>query len=713
MIYRSFSIIIYLLCNNLILTEAQTFTDCAEQITSVTTSITNASVNHDKHTIESVPSKTCNYFAVNPEKLDQGIDILPSFEKNKDPQKSDTNSTYLLAEKSIVSDTVSDRKESVLENKDAINNLCTHDSVIDKKLGQKSCVPLYHTGQMSSMAYNDISRNLLQKQHNEYSSSKDNNRYDKKLNQPNIKPSISNVFNSLNEYINAPTGNLDYVDVLHETDNLHTISTDNRSEQNFNSMNVMINEYPTQNLKETKNTLDCKDMLTGGLDEVLKVKIGEKEHDIIQNIMSESSTDIYFTESEGNNSKDIMSATNRSNTANNTIVSIEISNTNLDKKMTINNGSFADISENIIDNQQQPQIDSTYECKFSENKQNITESTAISNINSISTENHNQDIETTKKYDILTNTHISGTMDITDNFSEEELNQYLLELEEEARSKEENMLIGNTLITRDELSKNDKANIMNQQNDEDKAPIFEKIRIDEIPKMSEKEYQEKVKKFPIIDYSTNIFKQNVPHDSTSKKNLHKFDDNIETDDEKSNQLKDTHADELDKIVKDNDITKAITQDTLTQATSENILHSIPNMIADEKVELKCENSDDQCNHNINMAKKLEQNINTDPRLYNNEAVFEDSVDNNENSDAKRYYNTDNSKGTSFIIHDNGTDNSNKNYKTECITKITDACTISHTNEENNQEIGKPIRPQTLDIATTHNKNESHILGMLL
>ncbi|XP_043275653.1 zinc finger FYVE domain-containing protein 9 isoform X2 [Venturia canescens] len=100
------------------------------------------------------------------------------------------------------------------ENSDSVNDFYSHGKGSDDKLQEKRYASFRDSEPVSLTIRNDISQKLVQKQQNESGSgaSKNHNSYDKKLNQPNIRPSVSNVFSSLNEYINAPSGNLEQRD---------------------------------------------------------------------------------------------------------------------------------------------------------------------------------------------------------------------------------------------------------------------------------------------------------------------------------------------------------------------------------------------------------------------------------------------------------------------------------------------------------------------
>lgn len=512
--------------------------DCAEQIASVATSTIDASA-VEKRTNESVPPKMYNF---NPE---QGvtIDVVPSMEKYKDTRPIDVDSKYMLTEKNIV---------FISDNKDSVNNFYTHDRINDITTGQKSRVHTYDSDQVSSTMYSDISQNL-QKQQNASSDLKDDDRYDKKLNQPNFKPSISNVFNSLNEYINAPTGNLNYVEpMLDKIDNLSKRSVDDIIEKDFRSTrDVAINECSVPIEKDVmnvveKNITDHKNVVPMELGTFVKAETSNKQDNTIQNVMFYHNTPI---QSEENNSDTIIPV---SNTAilRHTNVTIDMTlssdKDDVDKKVTVND-TFKENSDNIISNQRQLDLDSrdpVDKYTFVENKESIAGSTAKLDKTIMSSENHDTNIETINKSDVFSNIRMMHTIDTSDDFSEEELNQYLLELEKEESSKTEDMsLSDNTWLPQphDELrGDREKSASHCQRDNEDvnEAPIFEKIMIGELPKISQEEFQEKTKKFPVIDYNTDVCNENI----TDVKCNNTIKDALN---EKGNQLKDIQSNELD------------------------------------------------------------------------------------------------------------------------------------------------------------------------
>lgn len=632
------------------------------------TSTINAST--DKHA-EPVPPKIYN---INPGKS-IAIDTIPSLEKHKDLRPIDIDCRYLLTEKNVA------------DSKDSINNSYTHDCESDKS-EQKSCVHTHTPDQMSLTIYNDISCNVMQKQQNGSNDSKDSNRYDKKLNQPSFKPSISNVFNSLNEYINAPTGSLSYVQPI--LDDLPKMSIDNIMEKDL----ILNKDIATTNKYSVSKK---KDEVEANI--FVEVEVGNKQDNTMQNVISQNST--LQIQTEKNNSSTtifVPSTTVSKNEYDNITIGTEMFKTDVNEKALVNDGMFKEIYESIANEHKHLDLkDKNFidKCVFIENKgsNSVFENTTKLDTSIMNNKDHNENTEMVKSCNILSN--MLHTIDTSDDFSEEKLNQYLLELEKEETSKMEDISHSDdiwSLKTHDEV-KDDKVNIVSQclQNDINEASIVEKIIISELPKISEEDIQEKVKKFPVTDYidTRNKYIPDVECNDAVKIVFN----------EKSNS--DRQNNELDKIIKDKDIIETIDQDIVI---SEDTLQSVSNV--EIKVTSKFENREQE---NINMTQKL-QDINTDTRLQDNNNVIENL---SQNKDNKKEYHQDITVDSKDVIplnynkiHDSGLVS-----KME-ITEITDACTISYANE-NNQETGKPARPQTLDIISTHDKNDCHTLGTLL
>ncbi|KAG5334563.1 ZFYV9 protein, partial [Acromyrmex heyeri] len=584
------------------------------------------------------------------------------------------------------------------ENRESVNNFYTHDRINDITFGQKSCVHTYTDfDEVSSTIDNNISQNSTQEQQNASSDSKDD-RYDKKLNQPNFKPSISNVFNSLNEYINAPTGSLNYVEPILDKDDLFERSIDDAMKKDFKSnRDVIINELSSISMEKgiinviDENILDHKNILPVELNKFVKVEINNKQDNTMQNIMSHHPISV---QSEENNS--IISTSNTISNHND-VIDMELSSNkgDVDKKI-IANDTFEENSDRFISKQKQLDLNRRNfidKYTFVENKESIVETKKLDK-NITSNENQNNNIETTKS-DIFSNVRMIRTIDTSDDFSEEELNQYLLELEKEERSKTDNIsLSDNTWLLQSYELRRDREKNANhcQRDDEDvnEAPIFEKIMIGELPKISQEEFQ-KTKKFPVIDYNTDICHENII--DVKCNNTVKFD-------LKSNQLKYTKSNELGKTTKDNHVTEIIGQGVEIQE------HTLQTCIAvQEKISSKFENIGEQLCSN-NMVQKL-QDSNRD--ILSQDCNSDTLLNLSENKDCeKKVYCqdiTENNKDV-FVVYETSVHDNENISKMESVSKSND----SHT-RGNDQESEKPIRPQTLDIVLTHDKNDSHTFAL--
>lgn len=641
----------------------------------------------EKRTNESVSPKMYNF---NPEK-GITIDVMP-VEKYRDTRPIDVDSKYTLAEKNIV---------FISDNKDSVNNFYTHDRINDITTGQKSCAHTYDSDQVSSATYSDISQKSTQKQQNTSSDSKDGDRYDKKLNQPNFKPSISNVFNSLNEYINAPTGSLNYVEpMLDKIDDLSKKSMDDVVEKDFRSnRDVAISEHSIpieksiMNIVE-KNVIDHKNVLPVELGTFVKVETNSKQDNTIQNVMFYHSTPIQ----SGENSDTVIPVSNTAISRHNITVDTKLSNNkdDVDKKVMVSD-TFKENSDSVSKQRQLDlnSRDPVDKFTFVDNKESMTESSAKLDKNIISNETHSKNVETIKS-DVFSNIRMTHTIDISDDFSEEELNQYLLELEKEEGSKTENIsLSDNTWLPQpyNELSDREKDASHCERDDEDvnEAPIFEKIMIGELPKISQEEFQEKTKKFPVIDYNTDVCNENitdVKYNNTMKVAL-----------TEKNQLKDIQSNELDKTI--THVIEAV-QDVATQ---ESTFQAISGIAVQEKVMSKFENIEEQLCSNNATHQKLQQESDKDRDTVSqdNSSSLLNLSENKEDHD-KRMYCQDITENKD--VHKTNAHDSEETSEMETVSKISDASTVPHT-KENDQEDEKPTRPQTLDIVLTHNKNDSH------
>ncbi|XP_078046416.1 smad anchor for receptor activation isoform X2 [Augochlora pura] len=186
--------------------------DCAEQTASVNVASSNASSSATKCNMDS--PLLYNYLLMESRKTNKEHDVIIPLERHKDVQHNARSSCS--DERNVVQeDSSCSKEETETDGGKNVNNFYMQECTNDNKLVQKQSVLPYDMEPLV-MIHNDISQKLTQKQQNGLGSPKIDNRYDKKLNQFNSKPSVSNVFNSLNEYINAPPGSSDCIDSVLE-----------------------------------------------------------------------------------------------------------------------------------------------------------------------------------------------------------------------------------------------------------------------------------------------------------------------------------------------------------------------------------------------------------------------------------------------------------------------------------------------------------------
>ncbi|XP_033175826.1 uncharacterized protein LOC100747601 isoform X4 [Bombus impatiens] len=226
--------------------------DCAEQIASDNLSTNNASSSSVKCNLEPSALKGYNYLLIEPKKENKEFDIILPVERHKDLQQINTKNKC-INENDIVSENLNcSTEQTTIENTD-VNQFYIQECTNENKSIQKQSVSSYDSEQVSLATYNDISQKVLQKQQNSNNSPKIDNRYDKKLNQSNLKPSVSNVFSSLNEYINAPPGSSDCI---------HSILSDSEIQSDFETKVPQIIQSSAKDSDESiphKQTADIPD----------------------------------------------------------------------------------------------------------------------------------------------------------------------------------------------------------------------------------------------------------------------------------------------------------------------------------------------------------------------------------------------------------------------------------------------------------------------
>lgn len=670
-------------------------------------------------------------YAFNPEK-NVAVDMI-SFEKHRDVRPIDTvDRRHSLSERSLA---------SASDGRDLINSFPIHECINDGKTGQKLCIHTRDSDQISPMAYNDISYSLaMQKAPNGSGDSKDCDRYDQRLNQPNIKPSISNVFNSLNEYINAPTRSLDYVEpVLDKVEDPPKMSVDSNVKKEFRASKAINEDTTGLKKKEITDTIDTitmadyADNLTMKLGAFLEIETGDaRDNATIHAMPSIASQHSVLMRAE----KDATSSVVQSFTSNVGVLRHERDDVAADaerststeaaagEKVTLNRSGalLEDTARTAV--AEQNQLDSnmqeypvTNKCLLVEDRESAFES----DCNVINDESSNEE-RTRECYDVRE----TRTFDVTDDFSEKELNRYLLELEKEEEEEEEKAklqstshaddAIGSSLSSVSDDARDAKAKPAGQRerDDEDtkEAPMLEKIMIGELPKISEEVFQEKAKKFPVMDYGTSAGNESA-NALAGRTDLRELND---TSSERSDRAQYAENNESSRAIKDNDVTGPVTSVSgdvsARRESTTRESQAAASIIFKERATSKHENVEEESNKShgvLTTTQRLERDVRVDAsqsRGTNDDVGkhFMESRSRNE-----RIHCRDNTEGNE--VDERTRDGGEAIPKAEDFgSKVADVSDVAQ-DDESGQEAEKPSRPQTLDIVSTHNK-DSNVLGTI-
>ncbi|XP_015183489.1 PREDICTED: zinc finger FYVE domain-containing protein 9 isoform X5 [Polistes dominula] len=685
--------------------------DCAEQIASVTSPITNATLNVDRCGIESSSSN------------------VPSV----DESKSSHDKSVILSQNNYHKD------DTIRKCNDSINHFHAENSTSDHKVTHKQSIYHQDPEPISITIYNNTSQTLLTKQQNSNNNQQQQqllqNRYDKKLNQPNIKPTVSNVFNSLNEYINAPTISLDYADSMldkqqeirpkKQTD----IITEDKIVSNINT------EVIDHNV--TKITTDKSKIVEEVRNDVETSIVLSMNQDIIENTNQFVNADTsQALKSHVESSQEDLKSVNMEYKSEQTDNDIDT-----DKKEPIVQSYKENIQyEHIRVFEDKKMNDSASEsvlselddaCKLTDelytNMIVQTEATNISNEVTVEKINESHDIDMNA---LPSNSHESknlvhsvqkpiGFNNINDDLSEEELNKYLetLEIEEnltEGAVNPQNALLSegykNTIENNTsnntfsyEESKDDKQQIHLAINKIDNSQFVEK----EI-KVTTDKYSERSSVNKNDDQDINNIKEkvsdNILHDD---KYLRKSTNNFTTiiSVNKEGQQIQTQSDNnvivtnLDKpvdnveYVNDTEIKNQATNETECGWSSSE----------DDVRIIRIDNNESkQQSEEIVQQSVIQSNTCT---IQNNKDVISSSEQNNNQiSEIQILGNTSyDTKDKSHKLQGNKTLNDIVNICTDIQPKSTDICIENNT--ENNEGGSKAVRPQTLDIASTVSMND--------
>ncbi|XP_051176882.1 zinc finger FYVE domain-containing protein 9 isoform X3 [Leptopilina boulardi] len=724
--------------------------------------------------------------------------IPPPPERHKDerPHHSNTEESPLRIEREKMNDNLASFRKAELkqDNVDSINHFYTHGRLNDSKIQPKQCVESQSLDpEPVSIIHNDISQKLLQKKLNDNSNSKVNS-YDNKLNQSHMKPSVSNVFSSLNEYINAPSGSLVTEENPNDSINVNFIVSDNKRKdesvlkiestkdctviknittdtgsisvikndigvastgpklsnaitlppkyQNIllpikldtcieKPSNVVIAEHKIPenvNLPETSKSVNIERNFISQLDKTERQEaksIIDEPENVYENVYI--GTDIPKTQGTINKLKNLDTKETKQ---------LEQSLKGEEEKHTYENIDFPSTKIRI------PNKDSVYEYIFLGNREQLPETTtelevAAKKLDQFYANKKNQETELeiqgkkidqfyTNKKSQESETKGSNTTRLVfqavqlnpppqehkpigfgniDDLSEEELNRFLAELEEEERVNEAS---GSDGILQKFSNK--------KQDDEDanEAPIFESVVIGELPSVSEEDLQQKAKKFPVIDYSKGRIGESSSggSDFLAKKGVEKFHEStkpiskVKEDKGKTRKSKKTNE-KIRKCSDNFDISINETVDEIVIAQDKENGNCISEIVDTNIKECnnKSENDDDFQNI-TNPGNNLSHDLSLDESGETDDDDEEDNDDNNDNGDDNKLLNPE------LNPHNDETGNLNVNENMSRIKmddnssrRINDVDNNLDHNENSEEDLNRPTRPQTLDIVATVNMTE--------
>lgn len=322
---------------------------------------------------------------------------------------------------------------------------------------------------------------------------KSQNSYDEKLNKPNIKPSVSNVFSSLNDYINAPSVS------LHNTTTTREEIKDD-SEDDYEEETTS-NEEP----KEETTTKDCTPKTVEEMNGSKGPKIQEEVPPKYENILlplKKSLANVTTTTTTTHALPELPTSTPKpqqpltTTTYNATTATNDSQRSILDEPERVYENVYIGTDIPKVPAPRKPYEDSKppppqqpndskeknwYEPIYIAEQQQATTTTASAS---------RPDEEKIAAEEVVEQmeTPVIGFSKI-DDMSEDELNKYLADLEAEERTAEERAMYVNAKMLEDNEDKNE-------------APIFERVTIGELPAIPRDQLKEKAKKFPIIDYNT-------------------------------------------------------------------------------------------------------------------------------------------------------------------------------------------------------------------
>ena len=582
------------------------------------------------------------------------------------------------------------------------------------------------------------------------------NSYDIKLNQPSIKPSVSNVFSSLNDYINAPSVSLvqeesssdcETPDLRREESVLKIESTDCTVIKNITtdtgSISVIKNDIGTassvsklsnavslppkyQNIllpikldscvekpsnvaiaehKAPETAVLPETSKTMNIDRSLKVQPEKSERQETKSIIDgpEHVYENVYIGTDIPKTQEIYATVNKVKKPEPKEAKPETKErVDSEVKHTYENVDFA-AKTDLHDK------DPVYECIYIGNRENLPETTteleiAAKKMDQFYTSKKSQELEakgsnTTRLVFQTVQLNAPSTepkpigFGNIDDLSEEELNRYLAELEAEERANE-------AAAAEPTVQK-----FQNTEDDEDanEAPIFESVTIGELPSVSEEDLQQKAKKFPVIDYSKSGVSGEGSSDFLAKKSSEKFHEPTKpiakAKEDKGRIKKSKKTNEKVRKCSDNmDIGQQCVPRNEEGRPAEGVTaqdEENGNCISEDCVEKESsEASSGKNTEDEDLQQNKQPETNSQNLSVEESGEVEDQFVNSE-------LNLDNEETVSKL-------NMNETLsrrEDDNETRISDVDNNVDHNENSEEDLDRPTRPQTLDIVSTVNMTE--------
>ena len=570
-----------------------------------------------------------------------------------------------INENDIVSENLNcSTEQTTIENTD-VNQFYTQECTNDNKTIQKQSVSSYDSEQVSLAIYNDISQKVIQKQQNSNNSPKIDNRYDKKLNQSNLKPSVSNVFSSLNEYINAPPGSSDCI---------HSVLNDSEIQSDLETKVPQIIQSSAKDSDESiphEQTVDIPDptreiLVQSYQDATIPITV-ELPITYETNI-KEDVKNVHVT-----NFKPLESKTDPPEKVVLNEACIELSN-----KAEIKNDKTHNYNSDRIDQEKNSMLECTY--KQDDYYENESTTQLQDNESKLSVEN----IGTNEEHRSSLNS-VSKPIGFSniDNLSEDELTKYLAELEEEEKLRES--------CNKYENITNTAQNVSQDQKDENKqnVQVFPDTSV-ESRKMIESELNERIENISVSDCQEKETDKELLNNALMK---HESDDRLNED--RLNKHKDILSNPSGKELK--------------------LLHRV-NIAKDDKVKLEnecvpdtkdIEDSQESPTYSLNINQGSLNDGRTEIQLKEQKG---NSTQYNQACELKMPSDIDNisEERTSTTSEPNTLIDMTK-HNNDVISTSVDVYTRPNVSDTSNDS-EKPVRPQTLDIVLSNNSTEHQVLG---